>query len=174
MVLDVMIKKEDRAGRVTLNRPELKSCLIKGGITALDNYRFKFSYSFSDRFPEIDKLFSGDYASTIKRRLEKGNEWAKGQATKLNAKFPLSTKIALRQMRTGEYLGSMQDAFRIEYRIASCLVASRDFHEGFRATTIDKDPAPNWFPASIRATTFDIVAQYFTPLETRELSFLEI
>jgi len=154
--------------------PELKRELVQRGVRALENYRVNIPCSFTDLFSEIDKLFAGDCAAHIKSRLERGSDWAKGQATKMCAKSPLSTKIALRQMRTGPYLESLQNALKIEYRIASRLVQSREFHEGVRAVLVDKDYMPNWRPSSIRATTFDMVSRYFTPLETRELSFLEV
>ncbi|MEO0549684.1 MAG: enoyl-CoA hydratase/isomerase family protein [Pseudomonadota bacterium] len=154
--------------------PELKRGLIARGVSELQNYQASFKCSFADRFSEIDLLYSGDCASRIKSRLEKGSEWARSQATELSAKSPRSTKIALRQMRTGKYLSSLRDALKIEYRIASRLVASHDFREGVRARLIDKDHYPIWAPSSISAATLDMVSSYFSPLESRELTFLEI
>ncbi|MEO1321588.1 MAG: enoyl-CoA hydratase/isomerase family protein [Pseudomonadota bacterium] len=154
--------------------PDLKRTLITHGVDALNGLKEAPECSFANQFSEIDDLFAGDCAAQIKGRLIKGSDWAKSQATKISAKSPLSTKIALRQMRTGRFLETLQDALKIEYRIASRLVKSRDFHEGVRAVLVDKDYCPNWNPSSIRSITFDRVSQYFTPLEACELSFLEI
>ncbi|MEL6751790.1 MAG: enoyl-CoA hydratase/isomerase family protein, partial [Pseudomonadota bacterium] len=152
----------------------LKSSLIDGGIEVLDNYMPEGECSFAEHLAEIDTLFAGDCALTIKGRLEEGSEWAKGQASKLNTASPLSTKIALHQMRTKESLGSLQDALTLEYRVACRMVQSNDFQEGVRAVLIDKDQSPKWHPASLPATSADMVLQYFSPLDTGELSFLEI
>ena len=154
---------------------ELKDSLTRSGLEALKPFRYKYECTFKERFQEIDTLFSGSCAAQLVGRLEKGSIWAKQQATKLAAKSPLSTKIALRQMRTGEFLEQLSDALRIEYRIATRLVRSPEFHEGVRAVLLDKDHLPNWRSATIRATTYDMVSQYFSPLcPERELSFLEI
>ena len=154
--------------------PDLKRALITHGVDALNGLKEAPECSFASQFSEINDMFAGDCAVQIKGRLKKGSHWAKRQATKICAKSPLSTKIALRQMRTGRFLETLQDALKIEYRIASRLVRSRDFHEGVRAVLLDKDHCPNWNPPSIRSTTFDMVSQYFTPLDACELSFLEI
>ena len=154
--------------------PKLKEELTKRGVKALERSLLNRECSFAEHFEEIDLLFSGTCAKDIESRLRRGSSWAKRQSTKFNAKSPLSTKITLRQLRTGAYLGSLQDALRIEYRIASRLVRSREFHEGVRAAIIEKDHLPRWRPSSIHETTFDMVAKYFSPLERNELSFLEI
>ena len=152
---------------------QLKRDLCKNGIRILDEYTSEAKFSLAERLDEIDVLFAGDNAIAIRARLEKGSAWAKSQATKLKAKSPLSTKIALRQLRTGRYLSSLEDALRIEYRIASRLVQSRDFHEGVRACIIDKDFYPRWMSPSLSMAIGDEVAKYFTPLKSGELQFPE-
>ncbi|MEO0452037.1 MAG: enoyl-CoA hydratase/isomerase family protein [Pseudomonadota bacterium] len=152
----------------------LKEDLCKNGLSALGGLRTESAFSQADKLDEIDVLFAGDNALAIRTRLEKGSAWAKSQATKLKAKSPLSTKITLRQLRTGRYLSSLEDALRIEYRIASRLVQSRDFHEGVRASLIDKDFYPRWMSPSLNMAIGDEVAKYFTPLKSGELQFLEV
>lgn len=154
--------------------PKLKTKLIENGLSALEGYVLNAAFSMADREQEIKHLFSSDCANVIKSRLERGSNWAKSQATKFNAKSPLSTKIALRQMRTGRYLDSIQHALRLEYRIATRLVRSRNFHEGVRAMQQDKDYLPYWKPASMQKATYDAVAKYFTPMDAQELYFLEL
>ncbi|MEM9575212.1 MAG: enoyl-CoA hydratase/isomerase family protein, partial [Pseudomonadota bacterium] len=137
-------------------------------------YSFCPVSSLSHRMEEINELFAGDRASVIRLQLEQGSKWAKHQATKMAAKSPRSTTIALRQIRTGRYLSSVQDALRLEYRIATRLVGCDDFHEGVRARIVDKDNYPMWQPNSLKRIGQDDVAKYFLPLTSGELEFLEL
>lgn len=153
---------------------DLKSKLTRWGPAALSAYEIDTSMSCAENLEEMDTLFSGRCAISIKSRLRRGSKWAKAQATKISAKSPLSTKIALRQIRTGKFLSSLQTALRLEYRIASRLVQFRDFHEGVRAVIVDKDHSPRWQPNDLRYTHHDLVSSFFSPLADNELSFLEI
>lgn len=154
------------------NLTELKVALSQNGICALADYHTNSAFSLKHLQQSIDRLFEGDCATAILSRLEAGNDWANNQAVKLRAKSPLSTKIALRQLRTGPFLDSVSDALRIEYRIASRLVCSANFKEGVRAVLIDKDHCPNWRPSKLQSVTYDHVSKYFTPMPGRELTFL--
>ncbi|MFN3212489.1 MAG: enoyl-CoA hydratase/isomerase family protein [Henriciella sp.] len=147
----------------------MKEGLCRRGVEALGYAKTRFEFSLQDKRSEMDEAFSGDSILDILRRLKSGSQWAKAQATKIEAKSPLSVRIALRLLRTGEYLGSLQDGLKIEYRIGSRLVHCRNFYEGVRATLIDKDHDPYWRPAGLRSMTFDMVAPYFRPLDKKEL-----
>lgn len=153
---------------------ELKGALARKGPSALTDYEIFPPISFREHMSEMNSLFSGCCAMSIMTALNRGSKWAKAQATKISAKSPLSTKIALRQIRTGMCLSSLQAALRLEYRIASRLVRFRDFHEGVRAVVLDKDHAPRWQPNDLRCVHSDLVSSFFSPLEDHELSFLEI
>lgn len=151
----------------------LKSALAENGIEALAPLETKAEYSDAEHLPELNAAFSGDCLKEIQRKLCRGSAWAQEQATRLNAKSPLSSKVALRQMRTGPYLGSLKEALRIEYRIAQRMVRTVNFREGVRATVIDKDHLPRWRPRAFHLATYDQVSKFFTPLGNQELSFPE-
>ncbi len=147
---------------------ELKLALTKYGVDVLNDCQCSADFSQVEHLEEMDRLFSGSCAVQISSKLNKGSEWAKAQATKISAKSPLSIKIALRQMRTGTYLGSVTDALRIEYRIASRILSTSDFREGVRAKIIDKDHSPRWSTHRLQAVTFDMVAKFFSPMRDKE------
>ncbi|HEY0281627.1 MAG TPA: enoyl-CoA hydratase/isomerase family protein, partial [Rhizomicrobium sp.] len=64
---------------------------------------------------------------------------------------------------------SFDDCMRMEFRIASRILAGHDFYEGVRAVLVDKDNAPRWRPASLGEVTDDTVGAYFMPLGANEL-----
>lgn len=152
---------------------ELRKSLISNGIAALNSVTSPRSFSLEAHRSEIDHAFAGNCADAIKKRLERGSRWTKRQATKLNSKSPLSTKIALRLIRTGTFLDSTKEALKIEHRVLSRLVRSSNFNEGVRAVHVDKDHCPNWAPRSMNHVTYDMVSQYFSPLRDRELCLPE-
>ena len=65
----------------------------------------------------------------------------------------------------------LDDCMRMEYRIASRMLAGHDFYEGVRAVLIDKDGAPVWKPSSLDDVKPEMVNAYFANLGERELSF---
>lgn len=139
------------------------------GLAALNDCHTDHCFSFEQHRAEIDHAFSGKCANQIKFRLERGSPWAKSQATKFAARSPLSIKIALRLLRTSEYLDSTREALKLEYRALSRLVQSRNFREGVRAAFEDMDYWPVWKPNSVFNVTYDMVSEYFTPLRDGEL-----
>lgn len=100
--------------------------------------------------PAINRIFGAASVEEILDRLEaeRGDDeaWAKGTAAELRKKSPTSLKIAFAQMRRGASL-SLADALRLEYRIASHLVARPDYGEGIRARIADRNREPRWQPA---------------------------
>ena len=155
------------------NISNIKEDLCRGGLATLVGLQTEADFSLADRLEEIDQMFAGNDVQTIRLRLRKGGRWARDQAHRIGQKSPVSTKITLRQLRTGRFLSGIQDALQMEYRIASRLVSSADFQEGVRARLLDKDHYPHWVPSTLHSTGADLVAQYFTPLESGELQFLE-
>lgn len=155
--------------------PSLKQDLAKQGLSALKEFdhpeiRRDFSRtSLISRLGLIDYLFAGSDLNEILRRLQRGGDWARTQARKLSAKSPLSSKIALRLVRTGAIIDSAEVALKIEFRIAARLIQTRDFREGVRAAFSDKDHCPKWSAPSIYATKVDEVGRFFTPLTSNEL-----
>lgn len=146
----------------------LKADLTRRGADALTPFATEGRGPFQHLFPKIKSLFDGDNIKDIVRRLDGGDDWAKQQATRIKAKSALSSRIALRQIRTGAFLESVADALRIEYRITSRLVQTRNFHEGVRAALIDRDYCPRWSPDSVYDVSFDMVAPFFQPLDQNE------
>ncbi len=112
----------------------------------------------------IDRCFAGSTVGEIvtKIRAEKSDFAAKTLAA-ISSKSPTSLAIALRQMQIGGDLG-VEEALRVEFRIAARILAGHDYYEGVRATIIDKDHRPKWSPADIDAVTPAAVDAYFAPL----------
>ena len=150
----------------------LVKALCRHGVRALQCRRICDPPSFSGQLADINDLFSGECSNLIKHRLERAGEWARAQATRIDAKSPLSTKILLRHLRTCQYLDSIKEALKIEYRITSRLITTRGFREGVRAMLMDMDYSPRWSPKSLVTTTFDLVSQYFAPMRSKELNLV--
>lgn len=148
---------------------QLKCSLTEHGVSALDDYAVDADPFSIDYLSEMQRFFRGDCVNTIRGKLGRGGAWAIEQARKIDAKSPLSSKIALRQLRTGRFLGGVDTALKIEYRILSRLVGSQNFQEGVRAKHVDKDHCPHWRPYSLNRVTNDMVEKYFSPLHGTEL-----
>ena len=112
--------------------PHLKQALISDGLAALSDYELEVDPYSIEYFGEMERYFYGDCVKSIRCRLTGGGRWALAQARKIDAKSPLSSKITLRQLRTGMILDSVESALKIEYRILSRLIGSRNFQEGVR------------------------------------------
>jgi enoyl-CoA hydratase len=56
-----------------------------------------------------------------------------------------------------------------DYRLGCRFLEGRDFHEGVRASLIDRDNAPRWQPARLEDVTEAMVDAYFAPLPEGEL-----
>lgn len=152
------------------NIAALKRALQKDGVAALEVYRSEHEPTQIEHYDEIGDLFKGDCATELAYGLQSSGTWAKTQATKILAKSPLSTKITLRQIRTGQYLESINEALKIEYRLTSRLAKTHNFREGVRATLVEMDFCPDWQPASLRTVTYDRVAKFFTPFGIEDLA----
>jgi enoyl-CoA hydratase len=116
---------------------------------------------------DIDRLFSAGSVEAIAAALAlEGSEWAQAQLQILRTKSPLSSKVALRQLREGAHLRRFAEVMTMEYRVAMRLMRGHDFAEGVRAVVIDKDNAPRWDPPSLEAVTPEMVEAVFAPLPT--------
>lgn len=147
-----------------------KTELIRSGLNALEGLEPVSEVSFENHLSDIDQLFAGNCAKAIFERLKKGDGWAHNQASRISAKSPLSTKIALRQLRTGPFLDSIKQALILEHRILSRLIETQNYREGHRAALIDMDYCPDWKPSSLLSVTQDMVSYFFSPLGDAELS----
>lgn len=99
-----------------------------------------------------------------------GSEWAMQTADTIEAKSPISTLVAFRQIREGAAL-DFEDCMKLEFRLINRFAIGHDFFEGVRAVVIDKDQAPKWNPARLADIDAAEVDRYFAPLGENELSF---
>ena len=119
--------------------------------------------------PVIDRAFSAPSVEEILARLdaERGEDadWARETAAEIRKKSPTSLKIAFAQMQRGKEL-ALDEALKLEFRLASHLVASHDYREGIAARIAGKGRAPNWQPAKLDAVDDAWVESLFvTPVD---------
>ena len=122
--------------------------------------------------PIIDRIFGADSVESIVDGLssEQGDmaDWCRKTADEIAKNSPISLKVAFRQVGEGVHL-SLEEALKLEFRIARRFIMSDQFYEGIRAVIIDKDHRPNWFPASLEAVSDEMVDTYFAELEEGDL-----
>ena len=123
----------------------------------------------------IDRLFTGDSVEhildTVTREAEAGGpdaEWLAKTAATIQAKSPLSLKLALAQVRRGAQC-DFETCMRLEFRIVSRVIEGHDFYEGVRAVIVDKDNRPIWQPAALADVSAAEVARHFAPLDGGDL-----
>jgi enoyl-CoA hydratase len=119
--------------------------------------------------PVINRAFSAPTIEGILERLdmEEGEDapFASETAAEIRKKSPTSLKVALRQMQLGRSLG-LDEALRLEFRLASHLVKTHDYREGVAARIAGKGRAPEWQPASLTEVDDAAIERMFeTPLE---------
>ncbi len=130
--------------------------------------------------PIINRAFSAPTVEAILERLdaEEGEEatFAREAAAEMRKKSPTSLKVALAQMQRGRSL-ELDDALKLEFRLASQLVGSHDYREGVAARIAGKGRAPNWRPARLSEVDDEVIERLFTAdvedeleLEHRNLS----
>lgn len=122
---------------------------------------------------DIDRAFGGGSVEAILQALSgRPGEWAHKAAATLAQKSPKSLKLTLAAIRQARGLGSLEDALRVEYRLAVRLFEDGEFIEGVRALLVDKDRKPKWSPARLPEVTPELVARYLSPLPPgEELTF---
>lgn len=151
---------------------DLAERLAQDGLVGLTGFRTEAGRGFCIHDMEIEHCFSELSVENILAALDEGSGWAREQAALIRTVSPLSLKIAYRQLREGLGLTGFRDNMRMEYRIASRLVRNRNFHEGVRATLIDKHYSPAWDPPTLGDVTSDLLDTFFAPLGTGELDFI--
>ena len=73
--------------------------------------------------------------------------------------------------RNGARSLGFDEAMIMEFRLSQAFLARHDFHEGTRASVIDKDNAPAWQPARLADVTPDLVEAPFAALGEGDLRF---
>ncbi|MEC9367794.1 MAG: enoyl-CoA hydratase/isomerase family protein [Pseudomonadota bacterium] len=123
--------------------------------------------------PLIDRIFSGASVEAILAALdaEKGDHagWASSVAADIRTKSPTGLKVAFRQMRMGPSIG-LDEALRIEYRLARRFLQGSEFYEGVRAALIDRDRKPAWNPAKLEDVSDADIDALFAPLPDGEFA----
>jgi enoyl-CoA hydratase len=81
-------------------------------------------------------------------------------------------KVALAQMRRGKTL-SLAEALRLEFRLASQLVARPDFGEGIKSRIVGKGAEPRWQPATLSEVDDAEIERLFATAPDRDLQLEE-
>ncbi|MGA7374613.1 MAG: enoyl-CoA hydratase/isomerase family protein, partial [Methyloceanibacter sp.] len=94
--------------------------------------------------------------------------WAKATAAEMRKKSPTSLKVAFAQMRRGKTL-SLAEALRLEFRLASQLIARPDYREGIASRIVGKGTEPRWSPATLAEVDDAEIERLFATAPEREL-----
>ncbi|MFD1197506.1 enoyl-CoA hydratase/isomerase family protein [Brucella gallinifaecis] len=155
---------------------DLRDDLIAG--TDLDAALARVQYPDFETPIETRKVIAESFAHAtlaeciecLEKSAADGSKPASDILTVIAMRSPTSVAVTFRQIADGRTL-DLDACMRMEYRIASRMLAGHDFYEGVRAVLIDKDAAPKWQPASIDAVKPEMINAYFASLGERELSF---
>ncbi len=122
----------------------------------------------------IDGCFSAATLTAILEQIDDagygGSEFALATYDTIRKKSPTSLAITLRQMQIGAKL-DIEEALRLEFRIATRIAIGHDFYEGVRAAVIDKESPPMWHPAEVEAIVAAEIDAFFAPLPSGDLQF---
>ena len=144
----------------------------------LDGALASAQYPDFETAPETRKAIAESFAhatlaeclDALEQAAATGNKPATALPDGIATRSATSVAVTFRQIADGRAL-DLDDCMRMEYRIASRMLAGHDFYEGVRAVLIDKDGAPVWKPASTDEVKPEMVNAYFANLGERELSF---
>jgi enoyl-CoA hydratase/carnithine racemase len=100
----------------------------------------------------------------VKTLEELDTEFARSTLKTLRSMSPTSLKVTLEGLRRGSRLESIDDDFRMEFRMVQGFMRGKDFYEGVRARLVDKDNKPRWDPPRLEDVTDAAVASFFDPL----------
>ena len=122
--------------------------------------------------PAIARCFGADSVVAIVSALqsERGAErvWAEGVLKDLAQRSPTSLKVTYRHVREARDL-DLRATLAQDYRLVCRFMLGHDFHEGVRATLIDRDQAPRWEPARLAEVSDLRIEAYFAGLGAAEL-----
>lgn len=122
--------------------------------------------------PAITRIFGASSVEEILGRLDKeqgqDEAWAKATAAEMRKKSPTSLKVAFAQMRRGKTL-SLAEALRLEFRLASQLIARPDYREGIASRIVGKGTEPRWSPATLAEVDDAEIERLFATAPEREL-----
>ncbi len=126
--------------------------------------------------PALDRIFRSASVEEILARLdaEQGEfqPWAQATAAEMRKKSPTSLKIAFAQMQRGKTL-DLAEALRLEFRLASQIIATHDYREGIAARIAGKGQEPQWQPATLAEVDDAYVDNLFATGVEDELDLAE-
>ncbi len=126
--------------------------------------------------PLIDRAFAAPSVEAILEALdaEQGEDaaFARDTAAEIRKKSPTSLKIAFAQTQRGKSL-DLASALKLEFRLASHIVGSHDYHEGVAARIAGKGRTPEWQPATLEAVDDAAIERLFTTPAQDELELEE-
>lgn len=148
--------------RVILETPEAADGILD---VSSDLQTVEAAAELRDDMERIGALFASDDLEEIERRLDADpSDWAREKLNQLRSKSPTSGKVSLRLLRESRAIEDFADQMRLEYALASRMIARPDFAEGVRALLIDKTNDPRWQPPSAQAVDDALVESLFEPL----------
>ncbi len=162
-------------GRITLERSEKIDALSLEMIREMAAILTDWGHDPSVRLVLLDGAGSRGFCAGGDVRAVQGFAHASDAARKFGAvSWPNARPLVARSgsssaVREARMLTSLEDCFRLEFRLVGRLVSEHDFAEGVRAALIDKDRNPHWKPAQLSAVTDAVVDAYFTSLGPDEL-----
>jgi enoyl-CoA hydratase/carnithine racemase len=122
--------------------------------------------------PAINRIFEAGSVEEILERLDAETgptqAWAAETAAEIRKKSPTSLKIALRQLRAGRSL-PLDEALRLEFRLAQHVIKSHDYREGVDARIVGKGRPPCWQPATLAEVDDAMIARAFEDPAPEEL-----
>lgn len=127
---------------------------------------------------QIDETFGGkltmeDIVSSLKAKRD--DVFSRETLQTIEKMSPTSLKVTLEGMIRGQEYRDIGESLKMEYRMSqNFMKEGSDFYEGIRATLIDKDKSPKWFPASLEEVNRDDVIKYFHHLGDNELTLESI
>jgi enoyl-CoA hydratase len=81
--------------------------------------------------------------------------------------------VALGQFKRGKSL-NLTDALKLEFRLASHVIATHDYREGVSARMAGKGRVPNWQPATLDMVDDAAIERLFTTPAEDELELKEL
>lgn len=125
------------------------------------------------RQSELDAAYAGnDVSAIIGRMRASAHEDDRTVAEVIAARSPLALSVTLEALRRAAAYESLEDALRVEFRLACRSLRWPDFAEGVRAQVIDKDRSPTWNPVSLNDVDAHAVLRAFAPLDELERAAL--
>ena len=122
---------------------------------------------------EINYCFKPDSVQKIEERLESvkqgkvdglNKEFAEKTLKTMSKHSPLSMAVVFEQIVRGSKM-SLQEVFKMEYKVSQGFMHHGEFFEGVRALLIDKDNAPKWTHKSISEVKQSEVEAFFNRSE---------